>query len=327
MLINTGGRTDTVQYYTDWLLKRFSEGYVLSRNPLFPDKVTRYELTPEKVDGVIFCSKNYVPVLPRLREISGRFNTYFFYTITAYGKDIEPGVPSVEESIGTLLKLERIVGRQRIAWRYDPVLLTKEYTIKRHFETFGYIASRLADHVDRCVFSFVEIYRKLQFNMPELIPLTPAEMEQLACGFGRTAAEYNIPLQICGTDADFSRYGIRRSGCMTLDILGRANGVEFRSLKHKGMRHGCHCMESRDIGAYDTCINGCKYCYANRNPQKALENYRLHDPDSPLLLGRLNPGDTVQQAPQESFLKNTPPSEPELFSGRFYSADLTNKIG
>ncbi len=312
MLINTGGRTDTVQYYTDWLLKRFREGYVLSRNPLFPGKVTRYELTPEKVDGVIFCSKNYAPVLPRLHEITGRFNTYFFYTITAYEKDIEPGVPSVDESIRTLLNLERIAGRQRIAWRYDPVLLTKAYTVKRHFETFAYISSRLAGHIDRCVFSFVEIYRKLQFNMPELIPLAPVEMEQLACGFGRLAAEHNIPLQTCGTDADFSRYGINRSGCMTLEILGHANGVEFRNLKHRGMRHGCRCMESRDIGAYDTCINGCRYCYANRNPQKALENYRLHDPDSPLLLGRLNPGDTVQQAPQESFLKNMPPVPVQL---------------
>ena len=56
MIINTGGRTDTVQYYAKWLLKRFEEGYVLSRNPLFPNKVSRYELTPEKVDCIQFCS-------------------------------------------------------------------------------------------------------------------------------------------------------------------------------------------------------------------------------------------------------------------------------
>ena len=75
MIINTGGRTDTVQYFTDWLLNRFAEGYVLSRNPLFPDKVTRWELTPEVVDCVVFCSKNYRPFLPRIREITDRFNT------------------------------------------------------------------------------------------------------------------------------------------------------------------------------------------------------------------------------------------------------------
>ena len=79
MIINTGARTDTVQYYTEWLLRRFSEGYVLTRNPLFPNKVSRYELTPDKVDCVVFCSKNYRPVLSRLHEITDRFNTYFFY--------------------------------------------------------------------------------------------------------------------------------------------------------------------------------------------------------------------------------------------------------
>ena len=128
MIINTGGRTDTVQYYTQWLLRRFREGYVLSRNPLFPNKVTRYELSPDKVDAVQFCSKNYAPILPDLHEITNRFPCYFHYTITAYGQDVEPGVPSIDESIHTLFQLEKIVGRQRIAWRYDPVLLSQDYS-------------------------------------------------------------------------------------------------------------------------------------------------------------------------------------------------------
>ena len=89
---------------------------------------------------------------------------------------------------------------------------------------------------------------------------------------------------------------------MTLDILGRANGVQFRKLKHKGIRAGCHCIETHDIGAYDTCLNGCKYCYANRNPRKAFENFKYHDPKSPLLLGHLKPGDTVTPGAQKSFL-------------------------
>ena len=90
---------------------------------------------------------------------------------------------------------------------------------------------------------------------------------------------------------------------MTLDILGRANGITFKNLKHKGMREGCHCIESRDIGAYDTCLNGCKYCYANKSPKKARENFKFHDPASPLLLGHLKDTDTVQQGTQKSFKK------------------------
>lgn len=302
MIINTGGRTDTVQYYTEWLLRRFAEGYVMSRNPLFPNKVSRYELTPDKVDCVVFCSKNYKPILPRLREITDKFNTYFHYTITAYGKEIEPGVPSIDESMETLIFLSDLVGAKRVAWRYDPVLITKEYTIPRHLDTFERIAKKLAPHIDRCIFSFVEMYKKLETNMPELIPMSESDKNQLAEGLGRIAAKYGIYIQTCGTNGDFSRFGVHSSGCMTLDILGGANGVVFKDLKHKGMRQGCHCIESRDIGAYDTCLNGCKYCYANKTPQKAFENYKRHDPASPLLLGQVNADNTIIKGEQKSFL-------------------------
>lgn len=281
MIINTGGRTDTVQYYSDWLLRRFSEGYVLSRNPLFPNKVTRYELTPDKVDCVVFCSKNYRPILPRLHEITDRFNAYFHYTITAYGADIEPGVPSIGESIDMLIELSKIVGKQRVAWRYDPVLLTNEYTIERHLETFEKMAGELAPYIDRCIFSFVEMYKKLETNMPEIIPLSVRDMDVLARGLGSIARKYGVYIQTCGTNGDFSRYGVHASGCMTLDILGKANGVVFKDLKHRGTRQGCHCIESRDIGAYDTCLNGCKYCYANKNPRKAVEDYKYREPEPP----------------------------------------------
>ena len=303
MIINTGGRTDTVQYFTPWLLKRFEEGYVYTRNPLFPNKVTRYELSPDKIDAVLFCSKNYAPVLPRLHEITDKYRTYFHYTVTAYGKDIEPGVPSIDDSIKTLIELEKIVGRNRISWRYDPVLLTEEYTIGRHLDTFAYMAEKLAPHIDRCIFSFVEMYKKLETNMPEIIPMSETERDALARGLGAAAAKLGMVIQTCGTNGDYTRYGIQASGCITLSILGKANHIEFRNLKHKGMREGCHCMESRDIGAYDTCLNGCKYCYANKNPRKAFENYEYHDPASPLLLGHLQPDDIVTQGAQRSFQK------------------------
>jgi len=137
--------------------------------------------------------------------------------------------------------------------------------------------------------------------MPELIPLSEGDVEVLAQGLGSIAGKYGITIQTCGTNGDYTRYGIHSSGCMTLDILGDANGIVFKDLKHKGMRQGCHCIESRDIGAYDTCMNGCKYCYANKTPRKAIENYRYHDPASPLLLGTVKPDDIVMQGVQRSF--------------------------
>ena len=232
MILNTGARTDTAQYFSAWLLKRFEEGFVYTRNPLFPNKVTKYILSPDKIDCVLFCSKNYAPILPRLREITDKYRTYFHYTITAYGKDVEPGVPSVGESMATLAELEKIVGKEKISWRYDPVLLTKEYTVGRILDTFACMAEKLAPHIDRCIFSFVEMYKKLEINMPELIPMTQAERDRIAEGLGKIAAKYGIWLQTCGTNGDWSRYGIHSSGCATLEILGKANGCAFRDIRH-----------------------------------------------------------------------------------------------
>lgn len=139
--------------------------------------------------------------------------------------------------------------------------------------------------------------------MPEIIPMTGNDKNTLAKGLGETAKKYNIVIQTCGTNGSYEQYGINQSGCMTLDILGRANNIKFRNLKHKGMRPGCHCIESRDIGAYDTCLNGCKYCYANIRPDKAIENFKLHDKNSPLLIGNIKDTDDIQTGNQKSFLK------------------------
>jgi hypothetical protein len=164
------------------------------------------------------------------------------------------------------------------------------------------MCDRLHGHVDRCIFSFVEMYARQQTYFPELIPLTEGEKDALARGMGRIAAKYGIPIQTCGNEADYSRYGIRGSACVSLDVLGRANGITFRKLKHPGNRKGCHCMASRDIGLKDSCINGCKYCYANRNAARVVQNYKRHDPNSPLLIGHLEPTDKLEPGCQKSFL-------------------------
>lgn len=302
MIINISGRTDIVNYYSDWLFKRFEEGYVLSRNSLFPNSVVRYELTPEKIDCIIFGSKNYSPILDRIAEVTSMFNTYFYYTITAYGKDVEPGVPDIDKSINTLLKLSQIVGPQRIAWRYDPILLTKKYTIERHFEIFDYMSRQLSGHIDRCIFSFVEMYKKHEINFPELIPIKDEEFDIIADGLSKIAKKHNIILQTCGSDKDYAQYGIFTSSCVTLDILGKSNCLKFKNLKHKGFRKGCHCIESRDIGSLNSCLSGCKYCYANKNARLPRENYKLHDLNSPLLIGNIKSSDRLRTGIQRTFL-------------------------
>ena len=303
MLINTGGRTDIVHFYTPWLLDRFKKGYVYVRNPLYPENVTRFELNPSVVDCVLFCSKNYAPILPRLTEITDKFASYFFYTITAYGRDVEPFVPDIDTSIDTLIKLEKIVGKERIAWRYDPVLLKKHYTIQQHLITFEHMAARLSGHVSKCIFSFVELYKKTRINFPELEEMTEEQKLELARGLGNIAAKYRIPIQSCASKEDWSIFGIQKQGCITLSTLSHANSLSFRDLKHTGMRKNCLCMKSSDIGFYDSCPAGCRYCYANENFEQAKKNYSSHNPSSPVLLGTIGVNDKISYPRQKSFLE------------------------
>jgi DNA repair photolyase len=302
MIVNVGGRTDIVNYYSQWLMNRIKEGFAYSRNPLFPKNVSKISLNPKDVDCLMFCSKNYKPILKYMKEINEKYKIICHYTITAYGKDVEPYVPVINESIKNLIELSKIVGKEKVLWRYDPILLTEKYTVEKHLETFEYMAKQIAPYVQRGIFSFVEMYKKLDYNMPEIIPFTEVDKIKIFKGIGEISKKYNLYIQTCGTDENYEEYGIHVSGCTTSEILEQANSVKYKNVKAKPMRKGCHCIPSRDIGAYDTCLNGCKYCYANKRPDLAKENVKLHDKNSPLLLGNIRENDKITDAKQDSFI-------------------------
>ena len=293
MIINVGGRTDIVNYYTPWLLNRLSEEYAYSRNPFARENVYKLSLNPEDVDCLLFCSKNYQPILKHIGDIDEKYNILCNYTITAYGKDIEPKVPSINQSIKTLKQLSDIVGSNKILWRYDPILLTEKYTIEKHLETFEYIAEKISPLVYRCIFSFVDMYKKVEENMPEIIPLTEEDKVKLLKGIGEISERYNLYTQTCATNESYEKYGIHAAGCTTREILEQAHNVVYKNVKGTGIRENCHCIPSRDIGAYNSCLSECKYCYANRKPKIPKNVIKLHDEKSPLLLGHLKEDDKL----------------------------------
>lgn len=293
MIINVGERTDIVNYYIPWLLNRLSEGYAYSRNPFARENVYKLSLNPEDVDCILFCSKNYQPILKHIGDIDEKYNILCNYTITAYGKDIEPKVPSINQSIKTLKRLSDIVGSNKILWRYDPILLTENYTVEKHLETFEYMAEIISPLVYRCIFSFVDMYKKVEENIAEIIPITDEDKVKLLKGIGEISERYNLHTQSCATNESYEKYGIHAAGCTTREILEQAHGVVYKNVKASGIRKNCHCIPSRDIGAYNSCLSECKYCYANRKPDIPKKVIKLHDEKSPLLLGHLKENDNL----------------------------------
>lgn len=294
MIINVGGRTDIVNYYTPWLLNRLKEGYAYSRNPFARENVYKLSLKPEDVDCLLFCSKNYQPILKHIADIDKKYRILCHYTITGYGKDVEPKVPTIDQSIKTLEKLSNTIGRTKILWRYDPIILTEKYTVEKHLESFEYIAEKVSPLVYRCIFSFVDMYKKVEENMPEIIPFTQEDKEMLLRGIGEISKKYDLYTQTCATKQNYEKYNIHAAGCTTREILEQAHNVVYKSnVKATGIRKNCQCIPSRDIGAYNSCLNECKYCYANRKPDIPKNVIKLHDEKSPLLLGHLEDEDNL----------------------------------
>ncbi|WP_458456859.1 DUF1848 domain-containing protein [Methanobrevibacter sp.] len=310
MIINVGGRTDIVNYYTPWLLNRLKEGFAYSRNPFARENVYKLSLKPEDVDCLLFCSKNYRPILDHIGKIDKDYNILCNYTITAYGKDIELKVPTIDQSVKTLERLSDTVGRNKILWRYDPILLTDKYTVERHLETFEYMAEKIAPLVYRCIFSFVDMYKKVEENMPEIIPFTDEDKVRLLKGIGEISKNCNLYTQSCATDESYEKYNIHAAGCTTREILEHAHNVVYKNVRGRGIRKNCHCIPSRDIGAYNSCLSECKYCYANRKPDIPRKVIKLHDEKSPLLLGHLRPDDNLIETKAISYIE---PMQTTLF--------------
>ena len=302
MILNTGCRTDIPAYFSDWFYRRVAEGYVMARNPYRPELVTRYALDPQVVDVICFCTKNPAPMLPRLAELDA-FRQFWFVTRTPYGSEIEPRVPRKADVLASIRQLSDAVGPQAVGWRYDPVFLSERYTVDFHLRAFERMAEELEGSVSFCVVSFIEIYEKVRRNFPEARAVSAADQRLLTTELVRIGAEHGIAIRLCCEDASLSRYGAITDGCMTQEVLEQSCGIQLDVPRSKrSPRDKCQCLLGADVGAYNTCMHGCRYCYANYDQRTVERNFRLHDPASPLLIGHVQPGDVVRDARQESYL-------------------------
>lgn len=300
MILQTGMRTDIPAFYSKWFLNRIREGYVLVRNPYDPSSVTRYDINPEVVDLIAFCTKNPAPMLPHL-DILKEYGQYWFVTITPYGKEIEPNVPDKAEVIESFKVLSEILGINCAGWRYDPIFITDKYNIDFHLSAFEKMAGELCDCTDRCIISFIDIYKKVSRNFPEARALTQSERLTIGKAFAEIGKKYNIEIVSCAEGNELSEFGVNINGCLTKSVYEKALGISLDIPKRRSPRSECACFLGNDIGAYDTCMHLCKYCYANTDPYAVRQNRKLHDPFSPFLIGNSQSGDKIHKAKQESW--------------------------
>lgn len=295
MIISASRRTDIPTYYSEWFINRIREGFVCVRNPMNIHQVSKISLNPDVVDGIVFWTKNPIPMLPKLNAFD-EYMYYFQFTLNAYGKDIEANVPNKNDIIIPAFKdLSKRIGAERVIWRYDPILLTSKYTIDYHVKYFEEIAKRLSGYTHKCVISFLDLYRNTKTNMKklDLLPLEEKEMFELAMRLVEIAHKYNLTVESCAERINLDQFGIAHGHCIDCNLFERLLGQKLDLGKDKNQREECGCMASIDIGMYNTCKNGCIYCYANFSSNTVTNNFGLHDPKSPLISGQIGPDDRI----------------------------------
>ena len=247
MIVSASRRTDIPAFFSEWFYNRVGKGFVLLRNPYNPQQVGRVELTPDRVEGIVFWTKNAAPFLPRIGELD-QFKYYFQYTITGYGRDVERNLPDKKAVVIPAFKQ---IGADKAIWRYDPILINERYTWDYHVRAFTKIAEALEGYTNTAVMSFVDYYRTVNLNPLNIQPLTSEQQRELAQQLSEIAAAHGMELQSCAEDV-----GLPHSCC----VDGRRFGVV--KPKDRNQRGLCQCVESIDIGTYSTCSHGCAYCYA-----------------------------------------------------------------
>lgn len=300
MIIQTGMRTDIPAFYSEWFLNRIKEGYVLVRNPYNENQVTRYSLNPNVVDLIGFCTKNPAPMLPYM-DLLKDYGQYWFVTITPYGREIEPEVPAWGKVVQDFRKLSEIVGVDSMGWRYDPIFLSDTYTLERHLGDFESMAAGLSGYTKTCVISFIDLYAKVRKNFPEVREVPKKERIEMGKEMIHIAQKYGMAVRTCAEGDELAAYGADCRGCMTMETYENALHCRLNQPKTKGARQECACYLSCDIGSYNTCGHLCRYCYANYSEQLVRQNRKMHDVNSPFLIGQGRPGDVVHQAKQESW--------------------------
>lgn len=301
MIINTGQRTDIPAFYAEWFANRLKEGFVCVRNPYDQSQVSRYRLDPAVVDVIGFCTKNPAPMFPHM-ELLRDFGQYWFVTLTPYGRDIEPGVPDKHRLIDDIKALSEMVGIDSVGWRYDPIFISEKYTLEYHLHAFGQIARALAGYTKTVVISFIDLYQKVRRNFPEAREVAKADRLFLGKEIIKIAAECGMTVKPCAEGDELAEFGADCSGCMKISDYEKAIGKRLNVPKRKNARAECACYLSCDIGAYNTCMHLCRYCYANAEPEKVAAQHRLHDPASPFLIGNYLPTDRVHDVPQQSWI-------------------------
>lgn len=294
-IISASRSTDIPAFYAEWFARRLAAGYCRWINPF--NQQPQY-ISFQNARAFVFWTKNAEPLLPHLTELDRRGVIYYFqFTVNDYEEErLEPGVPPLVRRLETFRQLSRMIGKARVIWRFDPLILAKSLTVERLVERVIRIGEVLREHTEKLVFSFADIgeYAKVPANLRrhgvDFREFVPDTMREFARLLAERTRGWGLQLATCAESLSLDEFGISHNRCVDdvlllrlapgdlklREVLARDMYGEIlpgiRSLKDEGQREACGCVISKDIGQYNTCPNLCLYCYANTSPGVVRRN-------------------------------------------------------
>ena len=292
MIISVSRRTDIPAFYSKWFMNRIKDGYVLVQNPYNTKQIRKVFLTPFQVDAIVFWTRNAKPLIPYLDDLDKLgYNYYFQYTITGYKRELERFTPSPQKAIETFIELSDKIGKEKVIWRYDPIILSDYSNYNEHLRLFEKISNMLENKTDKVVISFADSYKKITNNLKNIgykdILENKKELYLFCEELSNIAKNKNIQIETCTEEIDISIFGINPTKCIDDKLIDKLFNKNLSAVKDKNQRQECGCVQSIDIGMYNTCSHGCVYCYATFSDNTVKKNRQKHNPSSALLLGEL----------------------------------------
>lgn len=292
MILNVSGRTDVVAFYMKWFMNRLEKGYIDVRNPFYKNQISR--IYTKDIELIVFCTKNPIPLLENIDKIKIPFILHV--TITPYKKDIEPNVKSKIEIINAVQKIAKIIGKENIYIRYDPIFINNKYNVEYHIKAFQKLISHLEGSTNKIIVSFLDYYKNVWNNIKVLNPkqVTEEDYKNIGIHFSNIAEKCNMTVQTCGENRTLEEYGFIKKDCIDEKLATKlTKNTRFKRWKSRNNKN-CHCVEMVDIGVYNSCPHLCKYCYANYDEKSIKQNILTHDENSSLLLGNITQDDIIK---------------------------------
>lgn len=236
VIISASRSTDIPAFYAKWFFNRLAKGYCTWYNPFNQQKMY---ISFKNCKVIVFWTKNPKPILPYLHELDERgIHYYFQVTLNDYvNEGFEPIVPSVDERVETFRQLSQMIGKERVIWRFDPLIITPTTSPRELLKRIWNIGNKLKGYTDKLVFSFVDVktYRKVQNNMvKETQFFTKDNVEnaeanyvqriEIAQGLQKIREAWNkdgweINIATCAEDIDLELYGIEHNRCIDGELM------------------------------------------------------------------------------------------------------------